>query len=75
MPRIVDLSSSGWRAVVDDQGKITRMIDNEGDDVGLPMVNTNQLTGEMVQTIAVVTQAQYDALVTKDAKTLYIIKG
>lgn len=39
------------------------------------MVLTDPLTGETVQTISVVTQAQYDALGTKDAKTLYIIKG
>ena len=42
---------------------------------GIPRVVTDPLTGEMVQIIAVVTQAQYDAIVTKDAKTLYIIKG
>lgn len=41
MPRITDLASLGLRAVIDDLGRITRVIDNEGDDVGLPTFATD----------------------------------
>lgn len=48
---------------------------NTAGDGSMVTAQVDPLTGEMVQIIAVVTQAQYDAIVTKDAKTLYIIKG
>lgn len=51
------------------------LIDQDRKETALVGAVIDPLTGEVVQVIAVVTQAQYDALVTKDAKTLYIIKG
>ncbi|HQV16240.1 MAG TPA: hypothetical protein PK620_15110, partial [Denitromonas sp.] len=36
---------------------------------------TNTLTGEIVKTLYVLTQTEYDAIVTKDPSTLYLISG
>lgn len=41
MPRIVDLATAGLRAVINDLGKITKIFDNEGDDVGMALLVTD----------------------------------
>lgn len=48
MPRFADLSAAGLKALFNDAGKITRILDNEGDDVGLPTYATDPLTGGVV---------------------------
>ena len=46
------------------------------DGEGVPaMAITNTLTGEIVKTLYVLTQTEYDAIVTKDPSTLYLISG
>jgi hypothetical protein len=50
-------------------------ISGTGTTVNVPVSNPDATTGKAVLTIAVVTQAQYDALGTKVDTTLYVIVG
>ena len=42
---------------------------------GKPVTATTNLTGGIIKTIALMTQAEYDAIAVKDDSTLYVIVG
>ena len=41
----------------------------------VPVTATTNLTGGIIKTIALMTQAEYDAIAVKDDSTLYVIVG
>lgn len=46
-----------------------------GDNITMVTAETNPVTGAVARYIVNLTQAEYDALATKDANTLYLIVG
>ncbi|MFZ2269048.1 MAG: hypothetical protein WAV95_15845 [Azonexus sp.] len=53
-------------------GKLAALLDHEGKEIGMPVTALASVTGG-IKTIAVLTQAQYDALAVKDPNTEYNI--
>lgn len=54
-------------------GKLAALLDQDGAEIGAPVVGIiNSVSGAQIKTIWFGTQAQYDAIATKDANTKYI---
>lgn len=60
MSRIIELNDSPLRAVINDQGKIAQIIDERGNDMGIPTTVVDPVTGRIEQFIGIRNTPQWD---------------